>query len=57
MGIITGSFPSDNRFKHGNVKCSFEWEYSSIHDYKINGYYQSDWGVKEDLNMDGEFGE
>ena len=46
-----------NPVKHGYVKRPFDWEYSSIHDYKRNGYYQSDWGVKEELNIDGEFGE
>jgi len=46
-----------NPVKHEYVKSPFEWKYSSIHVYKKNGYYQSDWGVKEDLNFDGEFGE
>ena len=46
-----------NPVKHGYVKRPFEWEYSSIHDYKENGFYQRDWGEKEDLNIDGEFGE
>jgi REP-associated tyrosine transposase len=46
-----------NPVKHGYVNSPFEWEYSSIHVYRDKGYYQSDWGMKEDLNIGGEFGE
>lgn len=43
-----------NPVKHGLAVSPFEWEYSSIHEYKE--YYPSDWGNKELLFRD-EYGE
>ena len=44
-----------NPVKHGLVKNPFDWGYSSIHDFKEK--YTHDWGVKEKINIIGEFGE
>jgi len=44
-----------NPVKHGLVKRPFDWENSSIHEFEE--YYQEDWGVDEELNFGGEFGE
>jgi putative transposase len=46
-----------NPVKHGFVRSPFDWEYSSIHKFFIEGYYSKDWGVKESLNFEGNFGE
>ena len=45
-----------NPLKHGYVHSPFEWEYSSIHEYKERGVYSHDWGLKE-MVFDGEYGE
>ena len=44
-----------NPVKHGYAKSPFEWEYSSIHDYL--DYYPEDWGRKEKIGFEGNFGE
>lgn len=46
-----------NPVKHGLVRSPFQWEYSSIHKYRENGYYAADWGVSDALDIAGEFGE
>ena len=46
-----------NPVKHNLVQNPFEWKYSSIHEFKIEGYYSDDWGVKDRLTFKGEFGE
>jgi putative transposase len=46
-----------NPVKHHIASSPFEWKHSSIHEYLENGYYSDDWGVRETLNMEGEFGE
>ena len=46
-----------NPVKHGLVHNPFEWEYSSIHEYKNDGYYSDDWDLKDKLDFSGEFGE
>ena len=43
-----------NPVKHGLAKNPFDWEYSSIHDFRKGGYYRDDWGG---IDIDGEFGE
>ena len=43
--------------KHGIVTDPFVWEHSSIHEFLQNGFYQRDWGVKEQIEFEGEFGE
>lgn len=44
-----------NPVKHGLVKRPFDWEYSSIHNYK--DYYQTDWGVEDKIEFSGDYGE
>ncbi|MFZ5980732.1 MAG: REP-associated tyrosine transposase, partial [Candidatus Zixiibacteriota bacterium] len=46
-----------NPVKHGLVESPFSWKESSIHEYGIKGYYSSDWGQREDLVIEGDFGE
>ena len=46
-----------NAVKHECVTDPFKWEYSSLQQYYNEGLYQSDWGVKERLIFDGEYGE
>ena len=46
-----------NPVKHGLVRSPFEWKYSSLHDYVGRGYYPRDWGVREKIKFDGDFGE
>jgi putative transposase len=44
-----------NPVKHGLVKQAFDWPHSSIHKFKE--YYPDDWGCKEDIELDGKYGE
>ena len=44
-----------NPVKHNLVMRPFEWEFSSIHEYKK--MYQDDWGIKNKLQFDEDFGE
>jgi putative transposase len=44
-----------NPVKHGLTRQPFDWQYSSIHAFK--DFYNSDWGVMEKMNFNGEFGE
>ena len=46
-----------NPVKHGLVRDPFKWRYSSLDEYHRNGYYTRDWGVKEQVWTDGDFGE
>ena len=46
-----------NPVKHGLVTDPFEYPHSSMHEYYERGYYASDWGMKEVINIAGEFGE
>jgi len=46
-----------NPVKHGLAHSPFNWECSTIHDYYAGGYYSSDWGIIDKLNIDGEYGE
>jgi putative transposase len=46
-----------NPVKHGYVTSPFEWEHSSIHEFFRQGYYASDWGVMDKIEISGEFGE
>jgi len=46
-----------NPVKHGYLKSPFEWRFSSIHEFKKKGLYQDDWGVKEQIKFNDEFGE
>ena len=46
-----------NPVKHGLVDDPFLYEYSSLNLFYKHGYYQRDWGVKEEPIIEGEFGE
>ncbi|MEW5794757.1 MAG: transposase [Candidatus Zixiibacteriota bacterium] len=46
-----------NPVKHGLIDNPFMWRFSSAADYLKDGYYQSDWGVREPIEFEGEFGE
>ncbi len=46
-----------NPVKHNYTMSPFEWDYSSIHEYKRSGYYQRDWGKIKMINFEGDFGE
>ena len=44
-----------NPVKHGYAEKPFDWRYSSIQSF--TGYYQPDWGEREQCKHDGRFGE
>ena len=44
-----------NPVKHGYVDKPFNWPYSSIHKY--SDIYQSDWGCREEIEFEEEYGE
>jgi putative transposase len=46
-----------NPVKHGFANNPLEWEFSSIQNYYEKGYYSMDWGTKEDVIINGDFGE
>ena len=46
-----------NPVKHGVCESPFVHSQSSLHVFAEQGYYESDWGKKEPVNLDGDFGE
>ena len=46
-----------NPVKHRLTDDPFAYEHSSLNKYFAEGYYQRDWGVKEKLQFDGDYGE
>lgn len=46
-----------NPVKHGLVKSPFDYKSTSIQKYMEEGYYQADWGTREHVDIQGEFGE
>jgi putative transposase len=46
-----------NPIKHGLVRSPFDWPHSSVHQWRDEGVYSDDWGCREDVVLDGEFGE
>jgi putative transposase len=44
-----------NSVKHGIVAKPFDYLHSSIQQYRE--HYQDDWGVKDKISIDGDFGE
>ncbi len=46
-----------NPVKHDHVKSPFDWKYTSIHDYKMGGYYTDDWGSDKEILFEGIYGE
>jgi len=46
-----------NPVKHGFVSAPVDYPYSSFKEYRAQGYYSDDWGVQEQLVLEGLFGE
>ncbi len=46
-----------NPVKHGLVEIPSEYIHSSFGDYLKRGSYSVDWGLREGVNIEGEFGE
>jgi putative transposase len=46
-----------NPVKHGLVSAPRDYPYSSFREYRARGYYSDDWGVREQIVIDGSFGE
>jgi putative transposase len=46
-----------NPVKHGYTKDPFEYAHSSLMLHYKNGVYDRNWGAKEEIKIDGEFGE
>jgi putative transposase len=46
-----------NPVKHNIVKRPIDYRLSSFCDYVSQGVYSPEWGVKDEINMNGEFGE
>lgn len=46
-----------NPVKHSLVRSPFEYPHSSIHKYFGEGYYDHDWGIKDDPSTEGNYGE
>lgn len=46
-----------NPVKHGYVMSPFDWEFSSINIFRKQGLYQDDWGIKDKIEFNDEFGE
>jgi putative transposase len=46
-----------NPVKHGLVMDPKDHSYSSFHDYYRDGLYNDDWGVKDKLIFNGNYGE
>ena len=46
-----------NPVKHKIVGNPIKWKYSSFHKYRSEGFYSDDWGVKEKLKFNFDFGE
>ena len=46
-----------NPVKHGHVKNPFDWKESSIQDFLKRGLYSADWGSREAININGDYGE
>jgi putative transposase len=46
-----------NPIKHGLSSDPRQYHFSSFHDFCARGYYEEDWGCKQNIELDGEFGE
>jgi len=46
-----------NPVKHGLVRSPFDWPHSSAHSYLQEGCYTLEWGMREPVDISGEFGE
>ena len=46
-----------NPVRHGLTTSPFDWKESSFDEYYKRGLYPDDWGVKEVIKFEGDFGE
>lgn len=46
-----------NPVKHGLVRCTADWPYSTFHRFVAAGMYPGNWGIAEDESGDNKFGE
>jgi putative transposase len=46
-----------NPVKHGLVSAPGDYSYSSFREYRDQGYYSDDWGMREAIVTEGLFGE
>ena len=46
-----------NPVKHGLVKRPLDYKRSSMQKYFEKGFYQADWGTREPVDIQGDFGE
>jgi len=46
-----------NPVKHNYVNNPHEYQYSSLTSFYDDGYYEKDWGIREPLDFDDNFGE
>ena len=46
-----------NPVKHSLANSPFDWQQSSIHQFHKEGFYDSDWGRRDILHFDGDYGE
>lgn len=46
-----------NPVKHNYTRNPFLWAETSLHKFYEEGYYSQDWGVKNTLDFEGDYGE
>jgi len=46
-----------NPVHHGVVNDPFAYDLSSLRDWHKEGYYERDWGTKDQITLEGEYGE
>jgi len=46
-----------NPVKHDYVKNPFDWNYSSLDEYRERDYYSKDWGVMDKIRFEDDYGE
>ena len=45
-----------NPVKHGLATTPKDWEYSSFHRYVRDGYYDLEWGARQEITLDETIG-
>ena len=45
-----------NPVKHGLATAPKDWEYSSFHRYVRDGYYDLEWGARQEIALDETIG-
>ena len=46
-----------NPVKHNLVESPFKWQHSSFRKYYDDGLYENNWGIKDTINFNGDYGE